>query len=81
MVLFDRDRRTVVLTTAGAALVPDVRALLEQADVLRLCAACEARMAVLAAAEAISRDVGELGLNRTGVWLPADDPHRVRGSE
>jgi DNA-binding transcriptional LysR family regulator len=33
--LFDRDRRSVTLTTAGAALVPEVRTLLEQADELR----------------------------------------------
>src|SRR4051812_33709556 len=33
--LFDRDRRTVVLTPAGAALLPEARALLTQADELR----------------------------------------------
>lgn len=32
--LFARDRRTVALTSAGAALVPEVRALLERADEL-----------------------------------------------
>ncbi|NKE61741.1 LysR family transcriptional regulator [Lentzea sp. PSKA42] len=37
----------------------------------------EVRSAVLAAAEAITRDVGDLGLDREGVWLPADDPHRA----
>jgi hypothetical protein len=32
---------------------------------------------VLAAAEAITRDVGgELGLHDPGVWLPDADPHR-----
>jgi DNA-binding transcriptional LysR family regulator len=30
--LFDRDRRSVTLTAAGAALLPDARALLERAD-------------------------------------------------
>ncbi|MFG2512512.1 LysR family transcriptional regulator [Streptomyces sp. NPDC048584] len=33
--LFDRDRRSVSLTTAGAALLPRARALLEQADGFR----------------------------------------------
>src|SRR4051794_25029656 len=33
--LFDRDRRSVTLTPAGAALVPEVRTLLERADELR----------------------------------------------
>ncbi|WP_281252506.1 LysR family transcriptional regulator [Lentzea kentuckyensis] len=33
--LFARDRRTVALTAAGAALVPEVRALLERADELQ----------------------------------------------
>ncbi|MDH6246734.1 LysR family transcriptional regulator [Mycobacterium sp. OTB74] len=33
--LFDRDRRTVTLTAAGAALLPHVRALVEQSDELR----------------------------------------------
>ena len=33
--LFIRDRRSVALTSAGAALLPDVRALLERADELR----------------------------------------------
>ena len=33
--LFDRDRRSVALTPAGAALLPHTRALLEQADELR----------------------------------------------
>ena len=37
--LFDRDRRSVALTVAGAALLPSARALLEQADVLRRSAA------------------------------------------
>ena len=33
--LFDRDRRSVTLTPTGAALLPLVRALVEQADELR----------------------------------------------
>ena len=33
--LFDRDRRSVTLTPAGAALLPDARALIAQADELR----------------------------------------------
>lgn len=33
--LFDRDRRSVALTSAGAALLPRTRALLEQAEELR----------------------------------------------
>jgi DNA-binding transcriptional LysR family regulator len=33
--LFDRDRRSVALTPAGAALLPDARALIGQADELR----------------------------------------------
>ena len=37
--LFDRDRRSVALTAAGAALLPGARALLDQADALRRSAA------------------------------------------
>ena len=37
----------------------------------------EERADVIAAAEAIVRDVGDLGLQ--GAWLPADDPHRLGG--
>lgn len=37
--LFDRDRRSVALTVAGAALLPGARALLDQADTLRRSAA------------------------------------------
>jgi DNA-binding transcriptional LysR family regulator len=37
--LFDRDRRTVSLTECGQALLPRTKALLEQADELRLSAA------------------------------------------
>lgn len=35
VVLFNRDHRSVALTPAGAALLPDVRALLDRADELR----------------------------------------------
>ena len=37
----------------------------------------ENRSAVLAAAAALTRDVGDLALHAAGSWLPADDPHRV----
>ena len=33
--LFERDRRTVTLTAIGETLLPQTRALLEQADALR----------------------------------------------
>jgi hypothetical protein len=36
----------------------------------------EVRPVVLAAAEAITRDVGELGLHDPGTWLPDGDPHK-----
>ena len=36
----------------------------------------EIRPVVLAAAEAITRDVGELGLHDPGAWLPDGDPHK-----
>ncbi|WP_181770615.1 LysR family transcriptional regulator [Amycolatopsis pittospori] len=39
----------------------------------------EVRESVLAAAEAIARDVGDLGLQVESVWLPSDDPHRTLG--
>ena len=39
----------------------------------------EVRESVLAAAEAIARDVGDLGLQAESVWLPSDDPHRTLG--
>jgi hypothetical protein len=39
----------------------------------------EVRTGVLAVAEAITRDVGDLGLHHDGVWLPADDPHHALG--
>jgi DNA-binding transcriptional LysR family regulator len=54
--LFDRDRRSVALTAAGAALLPHVRALLQQADDLRN------RAARIAGSEAV-----RLGYTN---WLP-----------
>lgn len=56
--LFDRDRRSVGLTPAGAALLPRVRALLDNADDLRR------QAARLAGSEAV-----RLGYVN---WLPAD---------
>jgi DNA-binding transcriptional LysR family regulator len=40
----------------------------------------ESRPAVLAVADALTRDVGDLGVHDPGTWLPADDPHRVTGA-
>jgi len=56
--LFERDRRSVSLTPAGAALLPHTRALLERADDLRR------RASQLTGAEAV-----RLGYVS---WLPAD---------
>ncbi|WP_306192635.1 MULTISPECIES: LysR family transcriptional regulator [unclassified Streptomyces] len=56
--LFDRDRRSVTLTPAGAALLPHVRALLDSADDLRN------RAAKMAGSEPV-----RLGYVS---WLPAD---------
>jgi DNA-binding transcriptional LysR family regulator len=56
--LFDRDRRSVALTAAGAALLPHARALLAQADDLRN------RAARIAGSEAV-----RLGYTS---WLPPD---------
>jgi hypothetical protein len=36
----------------------------------------EVRPAVLAAAEVLGRDAGDLGLHDPGAWLPDGDPHR-----
>ncbi|MFC5001616.1 LysR family transcriptional regulator [Dactylosporangium cerinum] len=63
--LFDRDRRSVVLTTRGEALLPGVRALLEQADELRRSAAG------MAATEPV-----RLGYVS---WCPADLAARASG--
>src|SRR5690242_6999386 len=56
--LFDRDRRSVTLTAAGAALLPHVRALLDSADDLRN------RAARIVGSEPVR--LGYLS------WLPAD---------
>jgi DNA-binding transcriptional LysR family regulator len=56
--LFDRDRRSVALTPAGAALLPHVRALLDRSDDLRN------RAARIAGSEPV-----RLGYVN---WLPAD---------
>lgn len=61
--LFDRDRRSVALTTAGRALLPEARALLGQADELRRHAAS------LSGGEPI-----RLGYVS---WLPADLAERT----
>jgi DNA-binding transcriptional LysR family regulator len=58
VLLFDRDRRSVSLTPAGAALLPHTRALLERADDLRH------RAARLSGSEPV-----RLGYVN---WLPAD---------
>lgn len=63
--LFDRDRRSVSLTSAGAALLPHTRALLERADDLRR------RAGRLAGSEAV-----RLGYVN---WLPADLTTRTAG--
>ncbi|MEV0910760.1 LysR family transcriptional regulator [Streptomyces hokutonensis] len=63
--LFDRDRRSVSLTPAGAALLPHTRALLERADDLRR------RAGRLAGSEAV-----RLGYVN---WLPADLTARTAG--
>jgi DNA-binding transcriptional LysR family regulator len=36
----------------------------------------EVRPVVLAAADALTHDVGDLGIHDPGTWLPEDDPHR-----
>ena len=63
--LFDRDRRSVSLTPAGAALLPHTRALLERADDL------QRRAGRLAGSEAV-----RLGYVN---WLPADLTSRTAG--
>ncbi|MFJ9241692.1 LysR family transcriptional regulator [Streptomyces sp. NPDC101776] len=64
--LFDRDRRSVSLTPAGAALLPHTRDLLERADDLRR------RAGRLAGSEAV-----RLGYVN---WLPADLTSRTAGA-
>jgi DNA-binding transcriptional LysR family regulator len=61
--LFDRDRRSVSLTPAGAALLPHTRALLEQADEL------QGRVGRMSDSE-------PLWLGYVG-WLPTDPVARV----
>jgi DNA-binding transcriptional LysR family regulator len=56
--LFDRDRRSVALTPAGAALLPHARALLERADDL------QRRAAQMAGSEPVRLGYAD--------WLPAD---------
>jgi DNA-binding transcriptional LysR family regulator len=63
--LFTRDRRSVALTQAGAALLPDTRALLERAEELRR------RAQGLAGSEAV-----RLGYVN---WLPPDLAARTSG--
>ncbi|MGR6524395.1 LysR family transcriptional regulator [Rhodococcus erythropolis] len=63
--LFVRDRRSVALTPAGAALLPDVRALLESAEDLRR------RAERLSGAEPVR--IGYVN------WLPADLIARTSG--
>jgi len=139
--LFIRDRRSVALTPAGVALLPQARALLERAEFAGQLARDtgarirrigdggiagpaffdhvravgrpvlnspkdqgatllpdlvqrpviepvvmwtwslvwrrgEIRPVVLAAAEAITRDIGDLGLHDPGTWLPDGDPNK-----
>jgi DNA-binding transcriptional LysR family regulator len=63
--LFDRDRRSVALTEAGAALLPQVRALLDRADDL------QRRAGRLAGSEPVR--IGYVN------WLPADLTVRTSG--
>lgn len=41
-----------------------------------LCRENETRSAVLAAVDALTRDVTDLGIQEDGIWLPKDDPYR-----
>ena len=63
--LFDRDRRSVKLTAGGAALLPHVRALVEQADELRR------RAAGLSTSETV-----RIGYVK---WCPTDWAERAAG--
>jgi len=65
----------------GATLPPDLaqRPVIDPAVMWTWSLVCrreEIRPVVLAAAEAITRDVGELGLHDPGTWLPDGDPHK-----
>jgi DNA-binding transcriptional LysR family regulator len=65
----------------GATLPPDlVRRLVVEPAVMWTWSLVwrrdEVRPVVIAAAEAITRDVGELGLHDPGTWLPSGDPHK-----
>jgi DNA-binding transcriptional LysR family regulator len=63
--LFDRDRRSVTLTATGAALLPHVRALVDQADELRR------RAAGMSTSEPVR--IGYVN------WCPADWAERAAG--
>ena len=63
--LFDRDRRSVTLTATGAALLPEIRALVERADELRR------RAAGLSGAETV-----RIGCVQ---WCPVDWAERAAG--
>ncbi|MGV0738482.1 LysR family transcriptional regulator [Mycobacterium syngnathidarum] len=63
--LFDRDRRSVALTQAGTALLPEARALVQQADELRR------RAQGLAASEPVR--IGYVN------WCPTDWAERASG--
>nr|WP_082698880.1 LysR family transcriptional regulator [Mycobacterium sp. GA-2829] len=65
VVLFDRDRRSVALTAAGIALLPDARALIAQADELRR------RAAGLAVSDPVR--IGYVN------WCPTDWAERAAG--
>lgn len=41
-----------------------------------LCRENETRPAVLAAVDALTKDVADLGIHEDGIWLPMDDPYR-----
>jgi hypothetical protein len=41
----------------------------------------ETRTAVRSCVDALTRDVGSLGLDADTVWLPPGDPHRPTGTD